>query len=130
VFHFGLQILAMRRSYESILDHSADYLRFLSNAQLYWFTLNTSYDHGCHLINQFSLGPKDYKVLLIVANRALHTYLRQRDERQCNNHPDKRHERVVMLIILVGSGGAMAQLAVSAPQWLGWQRQQQWWQQK
>ncbi len=43
--HFGLQILAMSRSYESVLDDIAEYLRFLSKAQSFWFTLNSSYDH-------------------------------------------------------------------------------------
>jgi hypothetical protein len=72
VFHFGLQILAMSRSYESILDHIADYLRFLSSAQSYWFMLNTSYDHGCHLANQFLLGPNDYGILFIAAGLTLY----------------------------------------------------------
>ncbi len=26
------------------MDHIADYLKFISDAQLFWFTLNTSYD--------------------------------------------------------------------------------------
>ncbi len=34
----------MSLSSESILDHIADYLKFISNAQSFWFTLNTSYD--------------------------------------------------------------------------------------
>jgi hypothetical protein len=112
----------MSRSYESILDHIAEYPRFLSNAQSYWFTLNTSYDHGCRVANQFSLEPNDYKVLLIVAGLVLYMQLHQHDERQGNNQPDKRHKMGAMLVILAGSGGAMAQLAVSAPQWLGWQQ--------
>jgi hypothetical protein len=32
--------------------------------------LNTSYDHGCHLANQFHLDPEEYEVLLIVASLA------------------------------------------------------------
>ncbi len=39
----------MSRSFESILDDIAEYLRFLSKAQLFWFTLNSSYDHGGEL---------------------------------------------------------------------------------
>jgi hypothetical protein len=31
-------------SSESVLDHIAEYLKFISNAQSFWFTLNTSYD--------------------------------------------------------------------------------------
>ena len=34
----------MSSSSESILDHIADYLKFISDAQSFWFTLNTSYD--------------------------------------------------------------------------------------
>ncbi len=34
----------MSSSSESILDRIADYLKFISDAQLFWFTLNTSYD--------------------------------------------------------------------------------------
>jgi hypothetical protein len=55
---------------ELIVDHIADYLQFLSSAQSFWFMLNTSYDHCCHLANQFRLDPEDYKVLLIVAGLA------------------------------------------------------------
>jgi hypothetical protein len=49
VVHFGSQILVMSRSYESVLDNIAKYLRFLSKAQSFWFTLNSSYDHGGEL---------------------------------------------------------------------------------
>ncbi len=34
----------MPLSSESVLDHIAEYLKFVSNAQSFWFTLNTSYD--------------------------------------------------------------------------------------
>ncbi len=47
--HFGSQILAMSRSYESVLDDIAEYLRFLSKAQSFWFTLSSGYDHGGEL---------------------------------------------------------------------------------
>ncbi len=58
------------------MDHIADYLKFISKAQSFWFTLNTSYDHGgCHLASHFHLEPKDYVVLLVVAGLALHTKL-------------------------------------------------------
>ena len=46
---FSPHILAMSSSSEALLDHIADYLLFISNAQSYWFTLNASYDHGCHI---------------------------------------------------------------------------------
>jgi hypothetical protein len=45
VFHFSLLFLQMPSSSESILDHIAEYLKFISDAQLFWFTLNTSYNH-------------------------------------------------------------------------------------
>jgi hypothetical protein len=49
------------------LDHIADYIRFLSNAQSFWFTLDTSYDYGCHLASRFHLNPEEYEALFIVA---------------------------------------------------------------
>jgi hypothetical protein len=39
----------MSLSSESILDHIAQYLRFLSKEQSFWFTLKSSYDHGGEL---------------------------------------------------------------------------------
>jgi hypothetical protein len=66
-FHFSPHFLAMSLSSESILDHIADYLTFISGAQSFWFTLNTSYHHGCHLASQCRLEPNDYEVLLVVA---------------------------------------------------------------
>jgi hypothetical protein len=65
----------MSSTCESILDHIADYLRFISKAQSFWFTLNTSYDHSCHLASCFRLEPNDYKVLLVVAGLASYTKL-------------------------------------------------------
>jgi hypothetical protein len=40
-------------------------LQFISNTntQSFWFTLNTSYNHGCHLASRFHLDLKDYKVV-------------------------------------------------------------------
>jgi hypothetical protein len=52
------------------LDHIADYLKFISDAQSFWFLLNTSYDHGCHLANRFRLQPEEYEALLIVSGLA------------------------------------------------------------
>ncbi len=52
----------MSSSSESILDHIADYLKFVSGAQSFWFTLNTSYNHDCHLASRFRLEPIDYEV--------------------------------------------------------------------
>jgi hypothetical protein len=60
----------MSSSCESILDYIADYLKFISNAQSFWFTLNTSYHHGCHLASRCRLEPNDYEVLLVIAGLA------------------------------------------------------------
>jgi hypothetical protein len=73
VFPFGLQILQMSLSSESILDHIADYSKFISGTQSFWFTLNTSYNHDCHLASRFRLEPNDYEVLRVVASLALYT---------------------------------------------------------
>jgi hypothetical protein len=63
----------MSSSCVSILDYIAGYLKFISSAQSFWFTLNMSYDHGCHLANRFRLEPNDYEVLLVVAGLASYT---------------------------------------------------------
>ncbi len=60
----------MSLSSEALLDHIANFLKFISSAQLFWFSLNTSYDHGCHLANRFLLDPDEYEALLIVAGPA------------------------------------------------------------
>ena len=61
------RIDTMRQRSESILDHIAEYLQFLSHAPSFWFTLNTpSYDHGCHLARWFHLDPDHYEVLLLL----------------------------------------------------------------
>jgi hypothetical protein len=60
----------MSSSSESILDHIADYLTFISGAQSFWFPLNTSYHHGCHLASRCRLEPNDYEVLLVIAELA------------------------------------------------------------
>jgi hypothetical protein len=62
----------MSTSCESIPDHIAEYLRFISNAQSFWFTLNTSYDHGFHLAHCFRFELNNYEVLLVVAGLALY----------------------------------------------------------
>ncbi len=55
------------------MDHIADYLKFISGAQSFWYTLNTSYNHDCHLASRFRLEPNDYEVLLVIAGLALYT---------------------------------------------------------
>jgi hypothetical protein len=63
----------MSQSSQSILDHIADFLKFMSNTQSFWFTLDTSYNHGCHLANRFRLEPNYYEVLLVMAGLASYT---------------------------------------------------------
>ncbi len=63
----------MSQSSQFILDLIADFLKFISSAQSFWFTLDTSYDHGCHLANGFRLDPEEYESLLIVAGLAHYT---------------------------------------------------------
>jgi len=53
----------MSLSSGALLDHIADFLKFISSAQSFWFLLNTSYDHDCHLVNQFLLDPDEYEAL-------------------------------------------------------------------
>ena len=55
------------------MDHIADFLKFISSAQSFWFSLNTSYNHGCHLASRFRLDPDEYEALLIVAGLASYT---------------------------------------------------------
>ena len=63
----------MSSSFEALLDHIADFLKFISIAQSFWFLLNMSYDHGCHLANRFLLDLGEYEALLIVAGLAHYT---------------------------------------------------------
>jgi hypothetical protein len=46
VGNFSSLILVMSSSSEALLDHKADFLKFISKAQSFWFSLDTSYDHG------------------------------------------------------------------------------------
>ena len=70
VFHFGSHIFAISQSSQSNLDYIDEMLRFISNTQLFCYTLDTSYNHGCHITNEFCLEPNDYKVLLVIAGLA------------------------------------------------------------
>jgi hypothetical protein len=63
----------MSLSSEALLDHIADFLKFISSAQSFWFSLNTSYNHGCHLASRFRLDPDEYEALLIIAGLASYT---------------------------------------------------------
>ncbi len=46
---------------DTVLGHMANHLQFLASAQSLWFTLDTSYDHGCHLASRFRLNPEEYE---------------------------------------------------------------------
>ena len=70
---FGPLILQMSSRSEALLDHIADFLKFISSAQSFWFSLDTSYNHGCHLASRFRLDPEEYEALLIVAGLASYT---------------------------------------------------------
>jgi hypothetical protein len=63
----------MSSSSEALLDHIADFLKFISSAQSFWFSLDTSYGHGCHLANRFRLEPNNFEVLLVVAGLVHYT---------------------------------------------------------
>jgi hypothetical protein len=63
----------MSLSSEALLDHIANFLKFISSAQSFWFLLDMSYDHGCHLASRIRLDPGEYEALLTVAGLALYT---------------------------------------------------------
>ncbi len=63
----------MSKRSEVLFDHKADFLKFISSAQSFWFSLDTSYDHGCHLASRIRLDPDEYEVLLTVAGLASYT---------------------------------------------------------
>jgi hypothetical protein len=60
----------MVRSNLTILDHIAKFFILLSDAPLYWFSLNTSCDHALHLSKRLGMDESDYKALLIAGNLA------------------------------------------------------------
>jgi hypothetical protein len=68
----------MSLCYEDTLHgHLAEYLIYLSTAQSFWFSLNSSYDHDFHLSQQFGMTAHSYECLLVAANQAVFlTYLR------------------------------------------------------
>ena len=61
----------MSTSYDgSLLDHLAEYMIYLSTASSFWFSLNLSYDHECHLSKRFGMIPHNYECIMIAANLA------------------------------------------------------------
>ncbi len=70
---FGCHFLIMSMSMAVLLDPIAEFLLFLADAPSFWFTLNTSYNHGLHLSRRFGLPPRDYECLLAAAKLAHYT---------------------------------------------------------
>ena len=61
----------MATSYHCILgDHLPDHLIYLSLSSSFWFSLNSSCEHGFRLSKQLGMTPKDYEYLLVAANLA------------------------------------------------------------
>ena len=54
----------------TLLDHLAEHISFLSTASSFWFSVNSSYDHGCHLSKRMGVSPQDYERLLVAADLA------------------------------------------------------------
>jgi hypothetical protein len=73
VCYFSQLILHISKRSGVLFDHIADFLKFISSAQSFWFLLDTSYNHGCHLASCFRLDPDKYEALLILAGLASYT---------------------------------------------------------
>ena len=54
----------------TLLDHLAEHIRYLSTSSSFWFSVNSSYDHGCHLSKRMGMSPQYYEYLLVAANLA------------------------------------------------------------
>jgi hypothetical protein len=65
----------MLLTYDVLLDHIANFLIYLSGAPSFWFSLNTSYNHGCHLASQFQMSMQEYESLVAAANLAAYSKL-------------------------------------------------------
>ncbi len=52
----------MLLTYDVLLDHITNFLIYLSGTPSFWYFLNTSYDHGCHLASRFQSGGDCSKV--------------------------------------------------------------------
>ena len=48
----------------------ANLLIYLSSAKSFWYTLNTSHEHGFHLANRFGMSHDNYMALLVAADLA------------------------------------------------------------
>ncbi len=63
----------MLLTYDAILDLIANFLFYLYGTPSFWFLLNTSVDHGCHLASQSQMSMQKYESLLAAANLAAYT---------------------------------------------------------
>ena len=54
----------------TLLDHLAEHMVYLSAASSFWFSLNSSYDHDCHLSKRLGMSPEDYEYLFVDTNLA------------------------------------------------------------
>jgi hypothetical protein len=71
VLHFGQSETNMPLSYDGgLLDHLAEHMLYLSTTPSFWYSLNSSYDHGFHLSHRLGMPPLDYERLLAAANLA------------------------------------------------------------
>ena len=61
----------MPLSYDGgLLDHLGEHMLYLSTTPSFWYSLNSSYDHGFHLSHRLGMPPLDYERLLAAANLA------------------------------------------------------------
>ena len=61
----------MSLSYDGgLLGHLAEHMLYLSTTPSFWYSLNSSYDHGFHLSHRLGMTPHDYERLLAAANLA------------------------------------------------------------
>ena len=61
----------MSLSYDGgLLDHLAEHMLYLSTGPSFWYSLNSSYDHGFHLSHRLGMTPHDYECILAAANLA------------------------------------------------------------
>ena len=71
VTHLGSSETIMSLSYDTtILDHLAEYFLYLAAAPLFWFSINSSYDHEFHLSRRFGMTQDAYECILVAANLA------------------------------------------------------------
>ena len=64
----GWADIDMSSSYDTtILDHLAEYLLYLSATLLFWFSINSSYDHEFHLSRRLGIEAMQQEWIVAVA---------------------------------------------------------------